>query len=348
MTALVRKILVIRVGRAGDIVMITAALSAILKNYPGAEVDVLSGADASRVLKNYHPDLKNIYVYDRKNLFSFWKRRKLAKTFFSNNYDKVFNFELNPSFRKFYHSLDADIYELDRSEPHLHYSQRCFNLVKRALGHDIEQQWAWLPVTDEGRKKATSLLKEKDVTESSFVIGIHPSFSGLKKASFRNKSQHYLREWSAENFARTAVLLNEYAVKEGFDCKMIMDLLPEENELGEKIVAASGGIVRLFTPAPDFERYKAMIERMDLLLVPNTGPMHIAAAVNTPMVALFSGLKVEDCGPYMPADRYVALKAEDCGQPELGISAITPEQVFSACKKFISDKLINRQENKSE
>ncbi|MCW9023526.1 MAG: glycosyltransferase family 9 protein [Gammaproteobacteria bacterium] len=315
--------------------MITAALSAIFKCYPSAKVDVISGVDGKRVLKNYHPNLNFIYIYDRKDWLAFLKKKQLASEIEKNQYDLVFNFELNPSFQKFYNHTDAKSYELDRSEPELHYSQRCLNVVVRALGHDIAHEWAWLPVTEEARKKAQNLLKDSDITEDTFVIGIHPSFSGLKKASFRDKSQNYLREWSAGNFARTAVMLNEYIISNKLDCKIIMDLLPEERELGERIVKESNGAVILFTPEPDFERYKAMIERMDLLLVPNTGPMHIAAAVNTPIVALFSGLKVEDCGPFMPAEKFIALKSEDCSQPELGISAITPEQVFSACKPFL-------------
>ncbi|MDH5570980.1 MAG: hypothetical protein OEY89_04385 [Gammaproteobacteria bacterium] len=332
-----KKILVIRVGRAGDIVMITAALSSIFKNYPVAEVDVLSGIDGKRVLKNFHPNLGNIYIYNRKDGLSFVKKRKLINEFSNNNYELVFNFELNPSFREFYTQLNADIYEIDQSEPHLHYSQRCINVVACALKNKVEQEWAYLPVSDEGRKKARDLLQGSGVTDSSFVIGIHPSFSGLKKSFFRNKSQNYLREWPAENFAKVAVLINEYAQSKGIDSKIVMDLLPEENELGERIVKASNGVVILFTPTPDFERYKAMIERMDMLLVPNTGPMHIAAAVNTKMITLFSGLKVEDCGPFMPAEKFIALKSEDCNKPELGISAITPEQVFESCKNFLPD-----------
>jgi hypothetical protein len=62
--------------------------------------------------------------------------------------------------------------------------------------------------------------------------------------------------------------------------------------------------------------------------------MHIAAAVGTPLVALFSHMSPRDCGPYVPAGNYTALRAEDTGHPELGLAAISPESVFSACLPF--------------
>lgn len=42
------KILVIRIGRAGDMVMITPALSALIDKYPNAEITVLTSPDGDR------------------------------------------------------------------------------------------------------------------------------------------------------------------------------------------------------------------------------------------------------------------------------------------------------------
>jgi ADP-heptose:LPS heptosyltransferase len=116
-----------------------------------------------------------------------------------------------------------------------------------------------------------------------------------------------------------------------------MDVLPEERRLVEAIEKESGGTVRLISAPPDFERYKAVLERMALLVTPDTGPMHIAAAIGTPLVALFSRKSPEDCGPFMPADKYRVLRAEDAPHPEFGLTAITPESVFDACTPFLAD-----------
>ena len=80
---------------------------------------------------------------------------------------------------------------------------------------------------------------------------------------FSDKSQNYLREWPPEHFAKVIKLLADYGEANNLNLKIIMDLLPDEIELGRQIVKESEDKVTLFTPKPDFERYKALIKRID-------------------------------------------------------------------------------------
>ena len=68
------KILVIRIGRAGDMVMMTPALTALIDKYPAADITVLTSPDGRRVLKDFHPQIKNIWILDRKKLLPFIQR----------------------------------------------------------------------------------------------------------------------------------------------------------------------------------------------------------------------------------------------------------------------------------
>jgi ADP-heptose:LPS heptosyltransferase len=60
--------------------------------------------------------------------------------------------------------------------------------------------------------------------------------------------------------------------------------------------------------------------------------MHVAAAVGTPVVALFSGWDPADCGPYAPPERVRVLRAEDTPHPERGLAAISADAVFAASR----------------
>ena len=71
-----KKILAIRIGRSGDIVMITAALKALLKKYPDAEIDVLTSPDGKRLLSGFDKRMNVLYVHERKSLFEYFKRKK--------------------------------------------------------------------------------------------------------------------------------------------------------------------------------------------------------------------------------------------------------------------------------
>jgi ADP-heptose:LPS heptosyltransferase len=164
---------------------------------------------------------------------------------------------------------------------------------------------------------------------------LHASFSGLRKAKLRSQHHRHQKTWPEEAFARLAGKLVDYGKTVGREITVVMDMLPEEQDLGERIVSASGGAITLMTPKPDFERYKAALQAMSLLVVPNTGPMHIAGAVGTPVVALFSELDPRDCGPYVPTDKVRYLCAEDTAEPEKGLAAISVDSVFEACKTFL-------------
>jgi len=72
-----------------------------------------------------------------------------------------------------------------------------------------------------------------------------------------------------------------------------------------------------------------------LLVTPNTGPMHVAAAVGTPVVALFSGWSPAECGPFVPPERARTLRAEDTAEPGRGLAAISADAVFEACRAFL-------------
>jgi len=327
------KILAVRVGRAGDILMVTAALKAILDKWPEAELHVLTSLDGKRVLKGFHERLTSLIIYQRKGLKGLLGRRWVKKAINKTVYDQIFCFELNKRFLKLLDKQTAPIRQITQEDSITKYSRRCLKIV--CQGDELNDRWLYLPVTEQGRKLAREQLQQRDINDDDFVIGLHPSFSGFRKLSFRNRDARANRGWPAEHFAKLAKMFAEYAETQSRRIFVIMDLTPEDRELGETIVSLSGGRVISFIPPLNFERYKALLQRMDLLVSPNTGPMHIAAAVGTNLVALFAGYDPRDCGPYVPDSQFKVLRAEDMAQPELGLAAISPEAVFEACKAFL-------------
>ena len=327
-------ILVIRIGRAGDMVMITPALQALLGNYPEYKIHVLTSRDGKRVLSGFNPRITNIYVLEKKRMSTIIKRLKQFHGLKKIRYEYIFNFELKPAYKKIYKKTRGKVYELDRDESHLNYAKRCLNVVQRSLEKQIPNYWDWLPVTDEGMENARKQLSEVGIGDSDYIIGIHPSFSGSKSGLFRRKRRNQLREWPPEYFSDVINILTKYSDDNSLNVKIIIDLLPDEKEIGERILRNCHNRISLFTNKPDFQRYKALIKRMNLLITPDTGPMHIAAAMGTKIVCMFSGKSPADCGPYMPAKDYIALRAEDYDL-ETGLQAIKPEHVFEACKRFL-------------
>lgn len=326
MTAGKRKILVVRVGRAGDLVMVTPALNALLAAMPEAEFHLLTGAEGARVMRDYHPRLTRMWIYSRRFPKSLLMQSALTRAFARERYERIFLFEAKPAYRKWLVGLGPQVHALEPQDRERHYCDRCLDVVSSALEQPLPRGWVHLPVTAAGRRKAEELLREHGITPETRLVGLHPTFSGSGLPFFRIRRDLGHRNWPAGHFARLARLLKQEAEARGTPLAVVIDTLPGEKSLVEPLVRDAAGAVTLLCAEPDFQRYKALLARMDVLVTPNTGPMHIAAAVGAPVVALFSRWSDADCGPYTDPARCRILRAEDTATPRDGLAAITPEQ----------------------
>jgi len=315
-------------------VMITSALSALIDKYPDAEITILTSPDGRRVLKGFHPRVKNIWLLERKKLFPYFQRRQLNRDIKQTDFQHIFCFETKASFTKLFDGSNAQQHILQNiKNSEINFAERCLELVDSSFTK--KQFPVFLPVLDDAKERAKAILQDAGITDETFLIGIHPSYSGLGKKFGRNKKSLPHRNWPISHWGELCKKIHNYAKEKGQDIQIIMDLMPEEKELGLAIIEASGNAVNLITPPPDFERYKATLARMNLLIVPNTGPMHIAAAVGTNIVSLFSIHNPKDCAPFTDESRLSVLRAENCSHPELGLAAISAEDVLQASKVFL-------------
>ncbi|MCK5262545.1 MAG: glycosyltransferase family 9 protein, partial [Gammaproteobacteria bacterium] len=188
-----------------------------------------------------------------------------------------------------------------------------------------------LPVPEQSSAQLDVELNKIGIEKDDTVIMMHPTFSGYSKLGLRKREARKRKLWPAQNYADLAKRLLQSDYTKNHRVKIIMALLPAEQFLGKKIVKLSDGKVQLIESVPSFERYKALIHRADLFVSPDTGPMHIAAAVNTRTVVMFSNKDPADCGPYMPSDRFNILRSECTDHPEKGIAAITVDAMMLAC-----------------
>lgn len=309
--------------------MITPAFRALLDTYPEAEFHLLTSADGARVFKGFSARLTTFLLHDRKALLSKIHLKRLLRQVQACAYEHAFCFELNPTFAPFYQAARDGGHCIDKARPEAHYARRCLDVVQRAIGRPVEDYWLNLPVSEEARSKARGMLAEAGISDETFVVGLHPTYSGMKKIAWR-RNMDTGRRWPIAAFAELARQLADYAEQQHLQIRIIMDLMPDEVATGAEIVRLSGGAVTMLTPPLDFQRYKATLERMNILVTTDTGPMHIGGAVGVNLVALFGGTNPQDSGAYVPAERYAIVQS-----PSKQIADITPQQVFEACRRFM-------------
>jgi ADP-heptose:LPS heptosyltransferase len=333
------KLLVVRIGRGGDLVMVTPALRVLLDRFPDAEVHLLTRDDGPRILGDFDARVTRVRRYDRRFVARLRGERSLRAALEAEGYTRAFVFETKPFYRAWLSAVAPAVHGLwslpSTGDPkagrvNRHFSDLCLDLLDRALGAPVARPWVSLPVSAAGVAAAHALLAAHDVRPDARLVGLHATFSGIGRAAWRKREGMAHRVWPLAHCARLATLLRERAAREGMPLAIVCDVLPEERDYVAPFVAASGGAVTLLAAPPDFQRYKGLLSLLDVLVSPNTGPMHFGAALGTPLVALFSKYSAADCGPYADPARYRVLAAAETAHPERGLAAVVPEAVAAA------------------
>jgi len=327
-------LLVVRVGRVGDTVMATPALTALLKVYPDAKITLLVSPVGKLLLTGFHPNIKDIWTWERSGIIKpISDKNNLKQQLKSSRFDKIICFDTSHHIANLFTGIDTEFYQHKGTDGHSHTAQAYLDLVATITGKDTTDIYNYLPVDNSEREKVDSELIEHGIKPDDKVLMIHPTFSGYSRFGIRKKEAKLRKLWSPENYGTLCKKIRQTHP----EIKPMMVLLPDELSFGQKIVEHSDNSVLLLKSESTFERYKAMISRADVILSPDSGPMHIASALGTRIVAFFSMKDPENCGPFMAKSDFIIIRSEDTDHPELGINAIDVDTVYDACMKLLTN-----------
>jgi heptosyltransferase I len=152
----------------------------------------------------------------------------------------------------------------------------------RALGAPVEQPVWSLPVTDADRAWAAGQLPGSQPT-----LLISPC------------SSHRLRNWRPEYYARAA----DHAA-ENLGCRIVLAGGPSvlEQETGRAVEEAMRSPVINLIGKDTLTQSMALLERATVVLSPDSGPVHIASALGTPVVGLYAATWARRSGPWNSLD----------------------------------------------
>ena len=331
------KILAIRVGRVGDTVMMTPALTALLQYYPDAEITLLLSPVGKLLLKDYHPNIKDIWTWNRSGIFKpIADKNRILKDLKAADFDKIICFDTSPRIAALFDGVDTDFCQYQGGREPKHCAKAYLDFLAEACDKPVVDTYNYLPVDKQARSDVDLELAKQGIAADDTVLMIHPTFSGYSRFAIRKRKAKLRKLWSPENYGELIKKVTTIQAGTGKKVKVLMVLLPDELSFGEKIVRQSDNRALLLKSESTFERYKAMIQRADVILTPDSGPMHMASALGTRIVAFFSMKDPGDCGPYMDPEKFIILRSENTEQPEKGINAIDVDTVFDACCELLS------------
>jgi len=335
----IKKILLIRLRRIGDVIMTTPSVSALREGFPDAFISYIV-EKPYRELVDGNPNLDKIIVLEKKqSVRDFFKLIRLIR---KEKYDAVLDFHGGPraslitlfskaklkvGYRIKYRNFIYHI-KLPRSpkKGRFHSVENHINFVK-VLGVNVESvPPLFLP---QGKKSDVEKVKKfiaENKLEGHKIITIHIS------------AGNEFRDWGVDNLVNFTDMLGQQP-----DVKIILIGDSEDKKAEEEILKKSTAPLLSQVGMLNLREVKELISQSSLFVGPDSGPMHIAASTSTPIVALFGPTLPANFAPWQAKAILIEkeLDCRPCKQRQCiykdfrCLQSISPEEVYHACLRFI-------------
>lgn len=325
------RLLVVRLGSLGDLVHTLPAVAAIRRAYPRLEIDWLVDS-VHRDLLALVPILSNVVALRDRTVGAWLEARRALR---ARRYDVALDFQgLVKS---------AGLARLSGA--------------RRVLGFDrasLREPWAARFYTErvevgEGRhviEKNLRLAAAVGAKSGDLEFPIAPVQSEATAVLERRHIAHYAllnpcaawpnKRWPAERFGRLAKILRD---RHGLTSVVLWG--PDEGRLAQLVVGASDDAA-MAAPETKLPDLVALARGAKLIVSGDTGPLHIAAALGVPAVALFGPTNPKRNGPWRVDDISLS-RYEPCSchyeracrreKRQWCLATITVEEVAEAIQK---------------
>ena len=331
----IKKIMIRSPNWIGDAVMTTPAMGAVRAFFPTAEIVLVANPPVAELFSP-HPDCDRVIMYDKKEkhqrisgLLTFCQmlRREhfdLA-ILFQNAIEAAVISRLAKIPRRAGYATDGRRFLLSHPVPAgekerlLHHTDYYLGMLA-ALGIAVPKGPLRLSVTSAEAQQAGKTL------ENGPWVAVNPgaSYGAAKR-------------WFPDRFAAVAdQLIEKYQVK------IVLTGGTGEQDIGRDIETSMTHTPLNLIGRTTVREMMAILERCCLLITNDSGPMHVAAALKTPLVAIFGPTDHTTTSPAAAAARIVRKDTpcapcllRQCPTDHQCMKAVTVDDVLRAAGKFI-------------
>ncbi|WP_064515020.1 putative lipopolysaccharide heptosyltransferase III [Buttiauxella gaviniae] len=314
-----KRILVTKLRHHGDVLLSSPIFTTLRRYYPNAQIDVIVYAETADML-TLHPAIDNVLIIDRK-----WKdlglwghiKKEIALIRHIRNQRYSLILHLTESMRGFWFAQFGNIptgvtFENDNRKKLFFWRKRFQKQVKRMLHrHTVESHLDTLRVL--------GLQPTMEERKLVLVAGESAQFSVTEKltaAGWNNQpyvvvhptSRWMFKCWNVDDVAATMAHLyaqGKTVVLSAAPSKAEMSMV---NELCANIQSPFINLAGCLS----LKELSALIENAEMLFGVDSVPMHIAAAMQTPVVAIFGPTGDKEWGPWMVKSKVVSSTKHPC------------------------------------
>jgi len=308
MTSNYKNILIVRTDRIGDVVLTTPSITALRQHYPNAKISILV-TPLTRELVEGNSCLDEVIIDDRKGEHKGYGFFKLIRLIRRKRFDAAIIYHtkrrtnlacflagipirIGYKNKKFGFLLSHPIVDT-RRKGEKHEAQYCLDVLKE-LEIESTDLNIYLPVSEESVVWAERFCKDYQIEKGDQLIAIHSGASDPSK------------QWSENHFAELIDSLIDH-----YSAKIVMIGSSKVSNGAKKIMSLTSGKIIDVTGKTTVGQLAALITRCNLLVSNDSGPVHVAAGVGTPVISIFTrnqpGINPERWKPLSEQSRVVSV-----------------------------------------
>ncbi len=291
----IRNVCIVMLSAIGDAVHVLPVANALKRAWPDVRISWIIQA-TPRTLIEGHPAIDECIEYDRRRrgLRSWTNFADLAHSVRGQYFDLALALQVYlkagiivgmlPAKRKLgfdtARARDGNwIFTNERIPPHSpqHVQEQYFEFL-HYLGVDPEPVEWGIPITDQNREAQASFFSQLDKPACSVVVAT----TDTKK------------NWSAEGYAR---ILEEIESTHGLQPVLVGGSSQLERQMADEILSLTRAHP-LDALGDDLRRLVYLLDGSALTVSPDTGPLHISRALETPVVGIYGYTNPKRTGPY--------------------------------------------------
>lgn len=336
-------ILVIKISSPGDVVLVTPSLRALREKYPRAKIYCLVGKESRQILQHC-PYIDGLILYDARHKHKGWGRtillsRKLRKY----RFDRIIDFQNNrKSHLLAFLSFPKESYGFANGK-----GGRLLSHPLRTYRKDlppVEHQFQLLEAMDipcserprlelwpsaHDREHVRELLDSEWLGNSVHIVGLNIAAS----------EKWQTKNWPMESMARLCDILA------GQNIRVLITGMDKDRWRGQEILSKTRSKPAIFIGRTNILHLAVLIEKCKVYITPDSAPLHVAAAMGTPVIALFGPTDSRRHRP--PAQRMIIIEKQlacaPCYKPQCPVMThicmrgIAPEEIAAAVMKLMGD-----------
>jgi len=335
-----KRILIVNVNWIGDVIFSTPFIKAIRDAYPDGYIACLLHPRCADILKG-SPRIDEVIFYDEEG-----EHKSIIGKLMLISYLRKIHFDiafiLHRSFTKAFLTFLAGIKErigyptkkrgllltrtIDLPEEEVHKVEYFLGLA-RGCGIKVCDNSYEFFIQDADRDSVKKFLNSHGVADKDRFIVLCPGGNWGPK------------RWPKRSFAKLADMLAE-----GLNAKIVLSGAKKDALLVEEIRGMMKSAPVISCGLTTLKELGALLEGADLVVANDSGPMHLAVAMKSNVIALFGPTSPGLTGPYGKGNYRVIWKTEECDVPCYDItctdnrcmSLITVEDVFEEAKKVLN------------